>query len=35
MVAFYVCRIKLGKMTIDDVPDRWREAVKSRLEAEA
>ena len=32
MVQFYVCRIKLGKMTIEDVPEKWRDAVKSRLE---
>lgn len=32
MVQFYVCRIKLGKMTLDDVPEKWRDAVKARLE---
>lgn len=32
MVQFYVCRIKLGKMTLDDVPEKWRDAVKVRLE---
>lgn len=32
MVQFYVCRIKLGKMTIEDVPKKWRDAVKTRLE---
>ena len=32
MVQFYVCRIKLGKMTIEDVPEKWRDAVKARLE---
>lgn len=32
MVAFYVARIRAGKMTIDDVPVRWREAVREALE---
>lgn len=32
MVQFYVCRIKLGKMTLDDVPEKWRDTVKAGLE---
>lgn len=32
MVQFYVCRIKLGKMTLDDVLEKWRDAVRDRLE---
>lgn len=32
MVQFYVCRIKLGKMALEDVPEKWRDAVKARLE---
>lgn len=32
MVALYVKRIKAGLMTIDDVPIRWREAVRKALE---
>lgn len=32
MVALYVKRIKAGLMTIDDVPIRWREAVREALE---
>lgn len=32
MVQFYVCRIKLGRMTIEDVPEKWRDAVQARLE---
>ena len=32
MVKFYVSRIRAGKMTIDDVPERWREAVRAALE---
>lgn len=31
MVKFYVTRIKLGKMTIDEVPERWKEAVTAAL----
>ena len=32
MVNFYVRRIKAGKMTLEDVPARWCEAVKAALE---
>ena len=32
MVDFYIKRIRDGKMTIDDVPDYWREAVREALE---
>lgn len=32
MVAIYVRRIKEGKMTIDEVPERWREAVRDALD---
>ncbi len=32
MVAIYVRWIKSGKMTIEDVPERWREAVREALE---
>lgn len=31
MVAIYVRWIKAGRMTIDDVPERWREAVRKAL----
>ena len=31
MVSFYVKRIKAGKMTLDDVPHRWRIAVEVEL----
>lgn len=34
MVAFYVKRIKEGKMTLEDVPARWYEAAKAALEDE-
>lgn len=33
MVAIYVRRIKHGLMTIEEVPARWREAVREALEA--
>lgn len=32
MVKFYVNRIKNGKMTIEAVPKRWRDAVAEELE---
>ena len=32
MVEFYVMRIKAGKMTLEQVPQRWREAVREALE---
>ena len=34
MVAIYVRRIKQGKMTLEEVPERWREAVREALENE-
>jgi len=34
MVNFYVARILAGKMTVEQVPTRWREAVMARLEPE-
>lgn len=27
MIKFYLMQIKLGKMTIEEVPNRWYEAV--------
>ena len=32
MVAFYVKRILAGKMTLEEVPQRWYQAVKEALE---
>lgn len=32
MVKFYVSRIKAGKMTLDQVPARWYDAVRKELE---
>lgn len=34
MVKFYVNRIKKGKMTLEEVPEKWREAVREELEKE-
>lgn len=31
MVKFYVSRIKNRKMTLDDVPTKWREQVRQEL----
>ena len=31
MIALYVKRIRAGLMTIDEVPIRWREAVREAL----
>lgn len=33
MVKFYLLQIKLQKITLDDVPKKWREEVKKALEA--
>lgn len=32
MVQFYVDRIRKGKMTLEQVPVKWREAVRQALE---
>jgi hypothetical protein len=32
MVAIYVRWIQAGRMTLDDVPERWREEVRKALE---
>lgn len=32
MVKFYALQIQLGKITIDDVPVKYREAVRKYLE---
>lgn len=34
MVEFYVNRIKKGKMTLEQVPPKWREAVREALEGD-
>lgn len=32
MVRFYATRIRLGKLTLPEVPERWRAAVAEALE---
>lgn len=32
MVKFYVMQIKMGKMTIENVPHLWKEKVQKELE---
>ena len=32
MVKYFVIQIKLKKITIDDVPEKYREAVRQELE---
>lgn len=32
MVKLYVKKIKAGQMTIEQVPEHWREAVRASLE---
>jgi len=32
MVKLYVRKIKVGEMMLEDVPPRWREAVRKALE---
>lgn len=34
MVKIYVRRIKAGEMTLEEVPTKWREAVRQALENE-
>ena len=31
MVKIYVRKIRAGQMTLEDVPERWREAVEEAL----
>ena len=35
MAKIYAYQIKTGKMSIDDVPERWREAVKNIIDKES
>ncbi|WP_264472752.1 CD1375 family protein [Mediterraneibacter glycyrrhizinilyticus] len=32
MVVFYVMKINDGTITIDDVPEKWREKVRAEIE---
>lgn len=34
MAKIYYLRIKSGKMTIEEVPERWRAAVQALLDAD-
>ena len=34
MAKIYYRKIKAGQMTIDDVPERWRDAVQALLDEE-
>ena len=34
MIKFLVLQVKLGKITIDQVPEKYREAVRLELESE-
>lgn len=35
MAKFYKIRIEMKKMTIDQVPERWREEVRKLIEEES
>lgn len=35
IIKFYVLQIKMKKMTIDDVPEKWRQQVIEELEKES
>lgn len=32
MVKFYVLQIKMGRIKLEDVPERWRKKVKEALQ---
>ena len=34
MVKFYVLQIKMGKMALEDVPDKFKAAVETELKGE-
>jgi len=34
VIKFYVIQIKLKKLTLEDVPTKWRKAVKNELDKE-
>lgn len=34
MVQFYVLQIRMGRMTLKDVPEHWRAEVQTRLQEE-
>lgn len=35
MVKIYLRMIRAGRMTLEDVPERWREQVRAELEDES
>jgi len=35
MVKFYVLQIRMDKITIEQVPERWRETVRAAISGEA
>lgn len=35
MVRFYVLQVKMGKISIDDVPAKWRKAVRNAIAEES
>lgn len=32
MIDFLVLQIRMGKITIDDIPEKWKEAVNEKLQ---
>jgi hypothetical protein len=32
MVKFYVLQVKIGKIKVEDIPERWRKQVEDSLE---
>ena len=32
MIRFYVLQIKLGKITLNDVPEKWHDEVEKQLD---
>ena len=35
MIRFYLLQIKIGRITIDQVPEKWRASVQSAIEEES
>ena len=35
MARLYLIKVKNGSMTLDDVPDKWRDEVRALIEAES
>lgn len=32
MVDFLILQIRMGRITVDDIPEKWKEAVKAQLQ---